>query len=186
MAYDAATRSTVLFDGNAMATWAWDGAEWTEEQSPRAPDNRADFAIAGSVRHVVLFGGDACIDVCHYFQDTWSWNGRSWIQRRPSTNPRARADMAMAENLLSKRTVMFGGFNENTDPSLFGDTWVWDGTGWSRKFPATAPPAREEARLAYMPSNDVLVLFGGVGADGYLSDTWLWGGSTWLCVDGCA
>jgi hypothetical protein len=184
MAYDALTQRIVLFGGGS--TWTWDGTNWTNEDPPGIPKDRYFPGMAGSVRHVVLFGGDVCLELCLYPRDTWNWNGTTWIRRRVSTAPPARADMAMAESTSTHLTVLFGGGNENTPPYLFGDTWVWDGNGWAERTPATHPSPREGARLVYVLSTGLFVLFGGVDASSYRTDTWVWTGADWTCVDGCS
>lgn len=184
MAYDEATGKVVLFGG--ASTWTWDGTTWTEEHPLRSPQDRLYPGMAGSVRHVVLFGGNSCVDICFYARDTWNWNGTTWVKRRLSTAPGARASMAMAENISSRLTVLFGGSNENQPPYLFDDTWVWDGNVWTKKSPPSQPSAREGARIAYLPASRLLVLFGGLSDAGYAADTWTWDGTTWACIDGCA
>jgi Kelch motif/NHL repeat len=49
---------------------------------------------------------------------------------------------------------------------------------WTQQSPATSPPARYGASMAYDASNGQVVLFGGYGS-GYLGDTWTWNGTTW-------
>jgi len=51
-------------------------------------------------------------------------------------------------------------------------------TSWTQHFPATSPPARDGATMAYDPATANIVLFGGYGGS-YLSDTWTWNGTTW-------
>ena len=58
------------------------------------------------------------------------------------------------------------------------DTWVWDGSNWTEQFPATSPPARDSASMAYDPATGNMVLFGGF-EEGDLSDTWVWDGTNW-------
>jgi hypothetical protein len=77
---------------------------------------------------------------------------------------------------------MFGGF---TGSAPLGDTWTWNGTGWTQLHPETEPPARWDAVMAYDPSTGDLVLFGGRGgAMGTtpLGDTWIWNGRNWANV----
>jgi hypothetical protein len=51
---------------------------------------------------------------------------------------------------------------------------------WTRQAPATSPPPRYEASMAYDAATSDVVLFGGVNAAGrYLGTTWIWDGSTW-------
>ena len=51
---------------------------------------------------------------------------------------------------------------------------------WTQLSPATSPPARSGASLAYDSGTSQLVLFGGASVGiGVLNDTWTWDGSTW-------
>jgi Galactose oxidase, central domain len=50
---------------------------------------------------------------------------------------------------------------------------------WTRQAPASSPPARADAAIAYDAATGTVVLFGGSGANGSFSDTWTWDGSTW-------
>jgi hypothetical protein len=60
--------------------------------------------------------------------------------------------------------------------SVFGDTWTWDGSTWTKHTPATSPPARTVAAMAYDAVTGNVVLFGGGSrATGTLHDTWNWG-----------
>ncbi len=52
-------------------------------------------------------------------------------------------------------------------------------TTWTQQSPATSPPARSAASMAYDAGTGQLVLFGGAGDAGALSDTWTWDGTTW-------
>ena len=65
--------------------------------------------------------------------------------------------------------LLFGG-------SGMHDTWVWDGRDWIQKSPATSPPGRESARLAFDDARGNAVLYGGFAAP---SDTWTWDGTNW-------
>jgi len=69
--------------------------------------------------------------------------------------------------------VLFGGFCN------VSDTWIFNGTTWTQLSPATSPPARDQAPMAYNPATGDMVLFGGYGNSGYLSDTWTFDGTTW-------
>jgi hypothetical protein len=51
---------------------------------------------------------------------------------------------------------------------------------WVQFAPATSPPARVAASLAFDAGTGQTVLFGGDGAtNGHLNDTWTWNGTTW-------
>jgi outer membrane protein OmpA-like peptidoglycan-associated protein len=70
--------------------------------------------------------------------------------------------------------VLFGGEND----SLWGDTWTFNGTTWTELLPATSPPARVGASMAYDPATGNAVLFGGYGSGGLLADTWTYSPAT--------
>jgi Galactose oxidase, central domain len=56
---------------------------------------------------------------------------------------------------------------------------------WTAEQPATHPPALAYASAVYDSDNQTVVLFGGVEADGTLSDdTWVWDGATWTDYPG--
>jgi hypothetical protein len=179
MAYDAITQRVVLF---GVGTWTWDGSNWTEEHPSTSPGARGFPAISSSGGHVVLNGGGLCGELCQYFSDTWSWSGITWVKRHPTAVPSARREAAMAYDVKTGQTVLFGGANENKAPYWFGDTWVWNGTNWTRLRPATSPSSRAGASVAYDATSGLLVLFGG---EYTLADTWTWNGATWACVAGC-
>jgi hypothetical protein len=71
--------------------------------------------------------------------------------------------------------VLFGGYEFTGDA---GDTWTWNGTDWTEQTPATSPPTRDLAYIAYDAATGTVVLFGGAG-HGLLGDTWAWNGTTW-------
>ena len=50
---------------------------------------------------------------------------------------------------------------------------------WTEQNPATSPPARSFASMAFDPATGTMVLFGGDGSSGLLADTWTWNGTTW-------
>ena len=50
---------------------------------------------------------------------------------------------------------------------------------WTQQAPATSPPARVSAPMAYDAATGNVVLFGGLGNRNVLNSTWTWDGSTW-------
>ena len=56
-------------------------------------------------------------------------------------------------------------------------------TNWTQVSPATSPPARSGAAVAYDEHTGQLVVFGGTDSSGtFLDDTWIWDGTTWTQV----
>jgi hypothetical protein len=80
------------------------------------------------------------------------------------------------------KVVLFGG---QTDGRYLPDdhllnTWTYDGKTWTKPSPPTSPSARKGAALAYDPSIEKLVQFGGTTYSAILpTDTWTYDGTTW-------
>lgn len=72
---------------------------------------------------------------------------------------------------------MFGG--QTVYGTFASDTWRWTGTNWQQLSPATVPPGRFDATIAFDAKLGRLLLFGGHGNSGRLDDTWTWTGTTW-------
>jgi hypothetical protein len=94
------------------------------------------------------------------------------------TQPFSEGTYALAYDAARQEVVLFGGI---TNAGLVNDTWVWNGSDWTQRFPATSPPARAGHAMAYDSARGQVVLFGGsVPNVGYLDDTWTWDGVTWM------
>jgi hypothetical protein len=189
MAYDAATKTAVLFGGSANVyggsllgdTWTWNGTTWTEQHPATSPSARSDAVMAydAATKTVVLFGGVSAADP-NGLNDTWTWNGTTWTEQHPATSPPARYWATMAYDTATKTVVLFGGVNL-ADPSGLNDTWTWNGTTWTEQHPATSPPAQYVPSMASDAANGSVVLFNGIvtGISGDTNDTWTWNGTTW-------
>lgn len=65
-----------------------------------------------------------------------------------------------------------------------GDTWIWNGAGWTASS-AAGPPARSGAAMAWDSTSGSTVLFSGETSPAdsltptLASDTWTWDGSAW-------
>src|SRR5712692_4130014 len=118
--------------------------------------------------------------------DTWTWNGSTWTRLHPAHSPGPLEGAAIAYDPPTQQVVLFGGIsNANTGGTLIlGDTWTWNGSDWTQQHPASSPPARVEASLAYDAASGQFVLFGGTHNTGFntpdLNDTWIWTGSNWV------
>jgi hypothetical protein len=186
MAFDPVHAQVVLFGGYDISTaagyddtWTWDGTNWTQQSPHVSPPARYGHAMAfdSALGVTVMFGGTG-------FTDTWTWNGSNWTQVTTTANPPARNAPSMVYDGARSQVVLFGGnntlANSFTEVSL-QDTWVFNGTTWTQKSPATSPPTRTFAGMAYDSGNQVTVLFGGYDeASGTTyGDTWLWNGTNW-------
>ena len=75
--------------------------------------------------------------------------------------------MLLAGLILLPAAAAFAGSSTSPTPT------------WTQASPATSPPARNGATMAYDPATGNMVLFGGYTGSSYLADTWTWNGTTW-------
>jgi hypothetical protein len=75
--------------------------------------------------------------------------------------------------------LLFGGSVLNSPSQPLGDTWTWDGVGWTAGSPAHAPSPRSASAMTYDERTGKTVLFGGFDGQRQLTDTWEWDGSDW-------
>jgi hypothetical protein len=85
MAYDAATKTVVLFGGHTgpsgggrflADTWTWNGSTWTKRAPAASPAARYEAMMAydAATSTVVLFGGHIGNTVSgRVLADTWTW-----------------------------------------------------------------------------------------------------------------
>ena len=79
----------------------------------------------------------------------------NWTQKSPAS-PSSRSLHAMAYDAARGQVVLFGGYGGG----FRNDTWVWDGTTWAQKSPATSPSSRYGHAMAYDAARGQVVLFG--------------------------
>ncbi|MBL8876933.1 MAG: immunoglobulin domain-containing protein [Phycisphaerae bacterium] len=86
-----------------------------------------------------------------------------------------------AADVFRKQIVLFGGFATPTGGRL-GDTWIWNGTGWSQRA-VPGPSPRNDHAMTSLASG--VLLFGGREANGNinLNDTWYWNGTSWTLLN---
>ncbi len=179
MAYDASTGTVVLFGGYRWFgdTWTWNGTTWTKQAPATSPAARGYASMAYDVATgtVVLFGGT---NGYRWFADTWTWNGTTWTKQAPPISPSARQGASTAYDAATGTVVLFGGSNA-PQGRIFGDTWTWNGTSWTKQAPANRPAGREGGSAAYDAATGTVVLFGGQSGNYPLRGTETWDGSTW-------
>lgn len=190
MAYDPVRQETVLFGGVGSGccfdeTWLLDENGWRRQNPINRPSARSNMAMAFcAVRgEVILFGG--CANAVPCLDDTWAWNGSNWQRLNPPNHPTARVGHAMVDfNPPTRSIILFGGSPDGS--TNLGDLWAWDGSAstWNPEPPP--PPGlipRQNHGLAHDAQRGKLVLFGGVGnwggmTNAAMDETWTWDGST--------
>lgn len=192
MVYDAITHRVLMiggFDGTkAIAeTWAYDanGDSWAKlNPAGKGQPSEAEELPAvfdPSTKKVIAFDGT-----------TWGYDATAnmWKALSPKSRLKsARKGASMVLDSSNGKLLLFGG----TDMTKwYNETWSYDPVtnGWMNLQPAgDVPPGRSDAGMAYDPTSEKVILFGGVDADfNCLSDTWSYDPATnsWtkLATDG--
>ena len=181
MAYDPVTQRTIMFGGQMNGvfadTWAYDAKAnaWTKlEPSGARPPARTDPTMAydPDMHRMIMFGGwGASIKL----DDTWAYDAEAnaWTKLEPSgAVPPARSGHTMAYDPVTQRTIMFGG--DSNGVGLLSDTWAYDSSKnrWTELNSETHPTPRVYLCMAYDPSTERVIMFGGLDRGGARSDTW--------------
>lgn len=108
---------------------------------------------------------------------TWEWDRSSW-KKFSGRGPAGRQGFVMVYDSKRKKTVLFGG--SDGSGKRLSDVWEFDGTKWdSISFTGDNPGPRISPGSAYDSKRGLLILFGGISANGMQSDTWSWNGKEW-------
>jgi len=99
----------------------------------------------------------------------------TWHKIGLPNSPSGRGAMAMVYDGVSKKIVLFGGYDAT---SYLNDTWTWDGAKWTQIATANAPSPRAASGIGFDRVTGKVVLFGGFDGSNYLGDTWLFDGAT--------
>jgi hypothetical protein len=99
----------------------------------------------------------------------FSQSTATWQQLNPATSPPARRSAGLAYDSARHQVVLFGGIGQSEGLT---DTWTWDGTNWTQKFPANNPPSDLFFFvMAYDSARQETVWFA--------TGTWVWDGNNW-------
>jgi hypothetical protein len=115
----------------------------------------------------------------------WAWDGHAW-NRQPAVagpQPQSTGQMAYDPGLHQGVLFLVGSGPSPDGKKVFStETWIWEGGGWKLRQPNSGPSARASFSLAFDPSTESVLLFGGNDYNGgrILNDTWLWDGKTWV------
>jgi hypothetical protein len=167
-------------------TWSWDGQRWTKV-SETGPTARfpGGMVYDPAREEVLLYSGHFAESGGSFtnFDDLWAWNGSAWREiDAGERTPGHRTHPGLVFDPVTQRVLLLGSGSD----TFLGDIWAWDGEGWEQ-IPATDTPARSGSNIAYDPTRDRFVLFGGVDRPGgtALDDTWEWDRAQWTCASNC-
>jgi hypothetical protein len=182
MVYDHLRDRIVLHGGSTNSTslrdtWEWDPV--TQLWLRRVTDGPAFLVMPPAIAFDSLRGRTI---LCGSGR-TWQWDAITWSEQINAGRPTADSGMAMTFDAAHGVVVLFGGSERNLlgwppHPPL-DETWTFDGTIWTLTQPATRPPPRAHATIAYDPVEQRTLLFGGLSLDAPLGDTWSWDGADW-------
>ncbi len=181
MAYDSASRKTIIFggfDGSTYQadTWEWIDQIWTQVAEIGPSLRNLHRMVYDSHRgKLILFGGG---DDTSFKNDTWEWDGIKWTQVA-NTGPSPRGGHAMVYDSSNKEILLFGGTNV-TWSDFYRDTWKMKNNAWV-KAQDMGPGPLAFADMVFTGSR--AILFGDfeiVNNKYVLSHgTWDWKGSLW-------
>jgi hypothetical protein len=176
-------------------TWTWDGANWSIAAID-GPGASIGAAATGFADGVLSFGGFGPRSIrllgrqlpgpSSVLDDTWQWSAGRWDKRRCAVRPRARCGAALSFDESNGTVVLFGGGSDVARMMSLGDTWLWDGEGWSERRPTLSPPPRAGATMYFDQDAQSIVLTGGTAGLMSLGDTWRWDGMVWVETTGTA
>ena len=132
-------------------------------------------------RQTVLFGGTDTSGTA--LAETWVYDGTTWtnVTAVPGEpNPPARLWAGMAFDTATGTAILFGGCAQLACSQYLGDTWSWNGSGWTNMNPSGTPSPRRAPAMANSPTqlNGGVLLFGGYNGAA-LGDMYIWDGANW-------
>jgi len=200
MVYDPTLKKTVLFGGYDGSnyldeTWTWDGTVWTREKRNPAPARTLTAMwYDPNLKKTVIYGGIGRLtsqDRITRYSDMWTFDGSGWTELKPASGtPGRRYGAQFVVDPRTNHLLLFGGMRVDSVPpvppatqpsdvqSYAADMWDWDGTAWTKLQPTSVPPARENGRIAFDPTRNEIVLFGGY-AGYFFSDVWSYNPTAW-------
>ena len=114
---------------------------------------------------LVLFGG---VNGSNQFGDTWVWDGTNWTLKSPSNSPLARDRHAMTYSSVDGKVMLFGGENFSNNDTGY-ETWLWDGTNWSKSPLPNGPFGYRGTSMTSDVVPNRVLLYGATGGQ-----TWVW------------
>ncbi len=135
------------------------------------------------VRFLTLLAG--CVLVAGCSGDDASSGTSRETSQSPTTDAAAAGPLIGASHALlpapgGDGVLLLTGPPEEVPVTGAMPLWRWDGEAWSEvDAPGPAPTARNFFAAAHDPVRDVVVVYGGEGAEGVSDETWEWDGTAW-------
>lgn len=158
-------------------TWEWDGAGWQQIGGATTPvaTTSAAFAFDSLRERLILHGGLIGVETNGAWcsSATYAYVGGLWshLAQGPSVERHA-----MAYDESRDRVVCFGGLTLDFQQN---ETWEFDGSVWTQRFPAHRPSPRLRAAMGYDRGRQRILLFGGGYVTADNNETWEYDGIDW-------
>jgi len=179
MVFDSKRNVCVLFGGLSFSssidsTWEYNGTSWTLRNPATKPSKRMNHRMAyDSERGVVVMFGGIDSGGGGSLSDTWEWDGNNWEENTSGPVPESRHSHAMAYHEEAGKVVMYGGYHVDGASGRLDDTWEYNGSSWSQRWPTSYPPARSWHAMVYNSDNGAIIIFGGETGS-YTNDIWMY------------
>ena len=180
LAYHPTTGTIVQMSGNDGGSLSkihhWKSDAWTFEAGLSYKKNGGTMAFDPANSEMIIFGGTNAGTTTAAMLRSDVVDPR-FLAISPPAKPEARIWPGMSGDLERNNVILFGGRN---DTIWYGDTWIWDGTTWTKRNPSRRPSMRAYSPMVYDSARKVVLLFGGLDPDlNKLDDLWQWNGTNW-------
>ena len=186
MAYDSSFQELVLVlkDGrNPNNQYVWNGSTWSAIQPLGVYYLFHGLAFHQATGTIVMCCGvkTTTSDLFGLSNDTWVGHAGRFAQRSPIAIAPQEAWQILTPYPPGGSLLLFGGPNPTTRGGSqrgydsFAGPASWTGTQWVLLQFAFPSPAGRITSMAYDAAHGNIVLFGGLNASGFHSDTWTWG-----------
>lgn len=172
---------TLLMFTNRGELWEYSTGEWSLIEQ-----NFPDGVYLLAEEHTFFFNtAQNCPMVAIQYRDParwrfWKYTATGWEQLPTEySGPSERLDTACVWDVGCQQLVLFGGADRSTSIRL-NDLWVWTGTAWEEKTPASPPPPQSQHCMTYDPVSDIIILAAEDRSNnpGYIA-LWTWNGMDW-------
>lgn len=155
--------------------WKYHDGAWEKIAAEKGPQCLSPLAAFDTDRSKLVV---VCPDSSIFEFDGTAWTAVS----DPKKKPPARRFSNLVYDRNAKKTILFGGFDDQGEYT--SRTWSWDGSAWT-ELKKRRPHARSLASMWYDPILKKTVVFGGLGRrdtntkiERY-EDMWAFDGSGW-------
>ena len=171
VALDVKSRKLIMYLPyiDPIETWAYDieTGVWENRRPATEPPPRWGSMMVYDPKadRILLYGGTDWNDGSTVLGDLWAYDyeANTWSALHPPVSPPPHHFPVLEYVPTIDRVMLFGGYQQGFS-TLFNDTWAYDyrHNRWTNLHPANPPAPRAYHYMAYDPTTNRIVLFGGV------------------------